>query len=229
MEFANDEDRKISLSPKAAQRVFSDQLKLLIEGFSGAPDTLTNLHEVLVFHKKTYGYQIAPQALGFSDMLSCIKSLPYIEMTTSNGFLYIKCLHDDQAFRQKCYAACRLLMEADQEILALNEFIQLFAEKFNTVLNEQSIETMKHAIEVSFHLHLYILLFVFLYSPIHRTQIQSINDMKYVTITKMMRLLIHIIGLIENRGSMKLQDIRSAMNLTINSCFAFGEFFSHLF
>lgn len=81
MEFSNEEDRKIFLSPKTAQRIFSEQLKSLIESFSGSSDSLMNLHEVLVFHKKQYGYQITPQTLGFDDMLTCIKSLPYVEVS----------------------------------------------------------------------------------------------------------------------------------------------------
>lgn len=81
MEFSNEEDRKIFLSPKAAQRVFSEQLKLLIDSYSGSSENLTNLHEVLIYHKKHYGYQIIPQSLGFDDMLTCINSLPYIEVS----------------------------------------------------------------------------------------------------------------------------------------------------
>lgn len=111
---------------------------------------MTNLHEVLVFHKKAFGYQISPQALGFDDMLSCIKSLPYVELISSNGYLFLKCHHDDQDFRQKCYAACRLLLDTEQQTMPLNEFTELFAEKCNSLLNERIIESMKHAIEVSF-------------------------------------------------------------------------------
>lgn len=66
MEFSNEEDRKIYLSPKAAQRIFSEQLKFLIESYSGSSDNLINLSEVLIYHKKHYGYQIAPQSLGKS-------------------------------------------------------------------------------------------------------------------------------------------------------------------
>lgn len=80
MEFSNDEDRKIFLSPRAAQRIFSEQLESLVESYSGACDTLTNLHEILIYHKKHYGYQIVPQTLGFNDMITCVKSLPYIEV-----------------------------------------------------------------------------------------------------------------------------------------------------
>lgn len=80
MDISNDEDRKIFLSPKVAQRVFSEQLKTLIETFAGTSDTMINLHEVLVFHKKHYGYQILPQSLGYDDILTCIKELPYVEV-----------------------------------------------------------------------------------------------------------------------------------------------------
>lgn len=81
MEFSNDEDRKIFLSPKTAQRIFSEQIKDLVEEYTGASDTVTSLQEILVYHKKKYGYQIMPQTLGFHDMLDCIKSLPYVEVS----------------------------------------------------------------------------------------------------------------------------------------------------
>ena len=80
MELSNEEDRKIFLSPNVAQRIFSEQLKVLIESYTGSSETLTNLHEILVYHKKHYGYQIVPQSLGFHDMLLCIESLPYVEV-----------------------------------------------------------------------------------------------------------------------------------------------------
>lgn len=81
MEFSNEEDRKIFLSPKTAQRIFSEQLKELVQLYTGGTsDMLTNLYEILFYHKKHYGYQILPQSLGFDDMLTCIKVLPYIEV-----------------------------------------------------------------------------------------------------------------------------------------------------
>lgn len=149
MEFSNDEDRKIFLSPKIAQRIFSEQLKMLTETYCGTTENIINLHEVLIFHKKNFGYQIAPQSLGFADMRDCIKSLPYVELITTNGYLYIKCHHDDEAFRQRCYAACRLLMEMNQEVMPFKEFVQQFADKFEQLLSERIVESMKHAIEVS--------------------------------------------------------------------------------
>lgn len=80
MELSNEEDRKIFLSPNIAQRIFSEQLKALIESYTGSSETETNWHEILVYHKKQYGYQILPQSLGFSDMFACIESLPYVEV-----------------------------------------------------------------------------------------------------------------------------------------------------
>lgn len=149
MEFSNDEDRKIFLSPKIAQRVFSEQLKYLTETYCGTSESFINLHEVLVYHKKNYGYQVVPQSLGFDDMLNCIKALPYIELISTNGYLYIKSHHDDQVFRQQSYAACRLLIELNQEVLPFTDFNQQFAEKFNDELSERIVESMKHAIEVN--------------------------------------------------------------------------------
>lgn len=79
MELSNEEDRKIFLSPKVAQRIFSEQLKTITETF--APDDMTiNLHEILVYHKKEFGYQITSQSLGFNDMFDCIRELPFIEV-----------------------------------------------------------------------------------------------------------------------------------------------------
>lgn len=79
MEFSNDEDRKICLSPTTGRRIFSEQLRTLAKAFGGA-DLTISLHEVLVYHKKEYGYQIMPQTLGFEGMLDCVKALPYIEV-----------------------------------------------------------------------------------------------------------------------------------------------------
>lgn len=148
MEFSNDEDRKIYLSPKAALRIFSEQLKNLVETLTDSSESMVNLPELLLFHKKHYGYQMAPQSLGFEDMLECIQALPYIELVPMQGYLYVKCHHDDQVFRQKSYGACRIIMDAEHEMLPLNSFIEKFAARFGEVLPEHAVESMKHAIEV---------------------------------------------------------------------------------
>lgn len=68
---------------------------------------------------------------------------------SSNGLIGIKCHHDDQSFRQKSYAAVRLLLDDKQHMLPLTDFIQLFSNKYNDIIDEHIITTMKHAIEVN--------------------------------------------------------------------------------
>lgn len=56
----------------------------------------------------------------------------------------------------------------------------------------------------------------------YRLQIQFVNDVKCVSITKMMKFIIHVISVIETHGSMKIQDLQHVLNLPINGCFGFG-------
>lgn len=80
MEFSNDEDRKIFLSPKIAQRVFAEQLKDLNKVLTGVSTSLVTLGDILNLHKKQYGYQIQPQVLGFDNLLTAVRNLPFIEV-----------------------------------------------------------------------------------------------------------------------------------------------------
>lgn len=64
------------------------------------------------------------------------------------GLINIKCHHDDQIFRNKCYNAVYLLLEDERDVLPLPDFIQMFAKKYNDIMDEHLIGTMKHAIEV---------------------------------------------------------------------------------
>lgn len=63
-----------------AQRVFSEQLHDIISIMTGNSITPVSLNELFVYHKKQYGYQIVPQALGFDNLDQAILSLPYIEV-----------------------------------------------------------------------------------------------------------------------------------------------------
>lgn len=80
IEATNDEDKRIRLSTKMAQRIFAEQLEDLVREFTGCAQTCMQLDEVLQLHKKKYGYQIQPQTLGFESILDAIKVLPYIEV-----------------------------------------------------------------------------------------------------------------------------------------------------
>lgn len=78
-------------------------------------------------------------------------TLPYKKKVISSNPLHvnIKCHHDDQSFRNKCYAAVRLLLDGDQQERPLSDFIVMFNDKYNENLNERIIKAMKHAIEVT--------------------------------------------------------------------------------
>lgn len=72
------------------------------------------------------------------------------QMINSKGYLYVKCHHDDQGFRQKCYAACRIILESEQQTLSMVDMKKIFLEKFNESLSDGLVESMKHAIEVKY-------------------------------------------------------------------------------
>lgn len=257
MELSNEEDRKIFLSPNIAQRIFSEQLKVLIESYTGSSETVTNWREILVYHKKQYGYQIQPQSLGFHDIFACIESLPYVEVNcvffmcclslfihshiisfsavckqkviSSNGQnVNIKCHHDDQSFRNTCYAAVRLLLDGDHQERPLSDFIVLFNDKFNKTLNERTVKAMKHAIEVScaskwpnFNRLMQVSTLLFTSS----IQIHHVNDIKYVAITKQIRFVLELIEVIDMHGAMKMQDLTGSLKLSFKAFFPFGMFY----
>lgn len=87
-----------------------------------------------------------------------------LQVIHSKGFVYIKCHHEDQDFRQKSYAACHIIFESDHQIMLMSELIQTFSNKFNETLTEQLIETMKHAIEVIIIIHLWLYSTVLIYN-----------------------------------------------------------------
>lgn len=72
------------------------------------------------------------------------------KVVSSNGLhVNIKCHHDDQSFRNKCYAAVRLILDGEYQELLLSDFLAMFNGKYNESLEERTIQAMKHAIEVS--------------------------------------------------------------------------------
>lgn len=76
------------------------------------------------------------------------KEIFFTQLIDANGLDYIKCHHNDQIFRRKSYATVRLLLECGEKVVPLSEFKRLFATKYMEVLDDRSIRTMKHAIEV---------------------------------------------------------------------------------
>lgn len=107
-------------------------------------------------------------------------------------------------------------------MISMTDLISTFLNKFNENLTEQFVESMKHAVEVMDKIDrcyeadtIHLISFFF--------QIQSVNDVKYVTITKMMQFIVHIVNIIQQRGTVKITDLKNILNVSINSCFAFGN------
>lgn len=93
-------------------------------------------------------------------------------------------------------------MECEQQVLSLATFTQMFASEYNYILEDNTIKTMKHALD----LHI-------------------VNDIKYVAISKMMRFIIRLIEHIEgNSGAVYLHDILNSLSLSIKACFPYGKF-----
>lgn len=70
------------------------------------------------------------------------------KVISSNGFINIKCHHEDQVFRNKSYAAVHMLLENEHQIMPLTDLLNMFSDKYNETLSERLVKAMKHAIEV---------------------------------------------------------------------------------
>ena len=149
MEATNDEDRKIFLNPKIAQRIFMEQIQEIIKYATGSSMSMVRLTEILNFHKNKYGYQIQPQSLGLPNMFEAIIALPYIEVFKIEDDYVIICHLEDLVFRSKAYAACACIIEADMDKLPLTKFLNLYMRKVKENLSEKLLFNMKHAIMVS--------------------------------------------------------------------------------
>lgn len=57
----------------------------------------------------------------------------------------------------------------------------------------------------------------------HLIQIQYVNDTKYITATKQIQFVIHMIEIIEMHGTMKMQDLSSSLKLSFKAFFPFGK------
>lgn len=80
------------LSPKVAQRVFSEQLRDVAKALTGGSgssisEKSISLYTLLFCHKKQFGYQILPQSLGLGTLWMAVKQLPFIEVSLESDSL----------------------------------------------------------------------------------------------------------------------------------------------
>lgn len=108
----------------------------------------------LIAYVHYHSLRYVSHACDYSLHVQCEFSIQYclifrFQVITKDGMLLIKCQHDNEHFRQKCYAACRILLDISQQVLTMDSFIEVFSSKFNEMLSERAVESMNHAIEVS--------------------------------------------------------------------------------
>ncbi|XP_037959686.1 meiosis regulator and mRNA stability factor 1 [Teleopsis dalmanni] len=210
MELTSEEDKKITLSPKVAQRVFAEQLEELILSFTHLSNTCIKLNEVLKMHKKKFGYQIQPQTLGVNNIMEAIHLLPYVEVLLKDNVYFIICHNGDQSFRSLCYQACKIIIDTDPKSDKTNATTQksknlclaFLIEKLKPMekdVEENTIKAMKHAIEI--------------YE----------EDATYrVRLTKLFNFIMDIVALLEQRKMMTVYELKSALNCNLTTTFEFG-------
>ncbi|XP_065358412.1 meiosis regulator and mRNA stability factor 1 [Calliphora vicina] len=220
MELTNDEDKKIYLTSKVARRVFAEQVEELIAKTTGSSKKSMKLEDVMKLHKKKYGYQITPQSLGVKDIAKAIEFLPYVEVYQKDESKWIICHNGDTAFRNLSYKASKYLLAYEMEkydqkdsneqqavispeelkkSLTLSDFIKGFNEKFKENTTESTVRAMKHALEIT-----------------------TENNISYVSISAFMKFLMNVIRLLEQRSTMIVHDIKTALDCTITTTFEFG-------
>ncbi|KAH8263710.1 hypothetical protein KR044_012743, partial [Drosophila immigrans] len=209
LEQSNDEDKKILLSPKMARRVFAEQCEDLIRNATGNSTNCMKLDQILTLHKKKYGYQMQPQTLGVKDIASAIELLPYVEVVHKEQATWLVCHSDDMEFRQLCYRASKQLLqretlppakpEAKLEPLTQAQFLADFNAKHKQQLTDSTLSAMRHAIEI-----------------------YAEADQTCVRLTPFMRFLVSLVRLLEQRPSMYLHELKTALDCSLTTTFEFG-------
>ncbi|KAG4078561.1 hypothetical protein HA402_002675 [Bradysia odoriphaga] len=207
IEIFNDEDRKIYLCPKVAQRIFSEQLRDITEQITGNSFTFINVSKVLALHKKKFGYQIKPETLGSSDIWNGIKALPFVELIVQNEENYIICHHDDNNYKFKSHIIVLLLESMTTDLLGkkyvtLSHLINTYYEKYGEEMNDSFIESMNHLIDI-----------------------QIENNAHVVSLSKLAVFLLSIINTLKLAPSMTVGELKTKINLKINltnACFEIG-------
>ncbi|KAH8421208.1 hypothetical protein KR009_000157, partial [Drosophila setifemur] len=222
MEVTTDEEKKIVLCPNVARRVFAQQCGDLIRSMTGDSKNGIKLDQVLTLHKKKYGYQMQPQILGASDMTKALAMLPYVEIQIRDQTPWLICHNEDVEFRLLCYRACMHLIQRApfsptpkvatvglkygcqlspdfSEPLSKTQFLTEFNAKHGVQLTVSALDTMRHAIEI-----------------------YGDGGIECVRLTDFTRFLMSIVGILEQRPTMYLYEIKSALECGLITTFAFG-------
>jgi len=202
MDQNNEENRKIFLSRKVALRIFSEQIQEIIKSMTGRPGTMVKVDDVMEFHKNKYGYQMQGSSLGYDSVIDALKFVPFVELHSHENELWIVSHLENEKFRQRSILACLAVNDLGNKV-PLAKFHSVFSEKFKFSINEKTLHAMKHAVEI-----------------------EMVNGVKMITISNMMRFIMHITSLLDHKKVMNVQELKAALKLNLNTCFNFG--FSNL-
>lgn len=199
MEQSNDEDRKIYLNYQVALRIFAEQVQEIIKHCTGSPKTVVRLSEILNFHKNKFGYQLQPSCFGCSNMYDAMKALPYTEVFESGGEYMVVSHLEDPVFRMQTYAACAILIESQKDRLSVAELSRGYEIRFNTMLTENHIFNMKHALLMEMD-----------------------KGLQTVTLTPLMQFVVRMVQVVKHRTPLNVHDLKLALSVSVGTCFEFG-------
>lgn len=198
MDQNNEENRKIFLSRKVALRIFSEQIHEVIKDMTGLGGMMVKVDDVMEMHKEKYGYQMQGSSLGYESVIDALKFVPFVELGSADNELWIISHFENEKFRQRAMLASLAIVDVGIKV-PLSKFHAVFGEKFKFSVNEKSLHSMKHAVEI-----------------------EMVNGVKMISVTQMMKFFIHVVNVMEQRKKMSVQELKSIMKLNLTTTFNFG-------
>lgn len=198
MDQSNEENRRIYLSRKVALRLFSEQIQDIIKSMAGTTELMIKVDELMEMHKKKYGYQMQGSSLGYDTVIDALKFVPFVELHSYENELWLVSHLDNEKFRQRAMLACIAIVDIGVKV-PLSKFYTVFNEKFKFTIHEKTLHAMKHAVDI-----------------------EMVNGVKMISITPMMKFIMHITNILEQRKIINLQEIKSMLKLNLSTCFNFG-------
>lgn len=198
MDSNNEDNRKIFLSRKVALRIFAEQIHDVIKTLAGKTGVMVKVDDMMENHKNKFGYQMQGSSLGYDSVIDALKYVPFIELNSYDNELWIVSHMENQKFRQRSMLACLTLLDSGNKS-SLAKFNAIFGDKFRFNINEKSLHAMRHAIEID-----------------------MVNGIKTISVTPMMKFLMHAVSVLEQKRKATILELKSIMKLNVNTTFAFG-------
>jgi meiosis arrest female protein 1 len=199
MDQNNEENRKIFLSRKVALRIFSEQLLQVIKRMTSKSGTMVKVDDVMKQHKDTFGYEMQGASLGYETVIDALKFVPFVELSSFDNESWIVSHLDNEKFRQHAMLACLAITDVGTKV-PLAKFHSVFGEKFKFNVSEKALHAMKHAVEI-----------------------EEIYGDKMISVTQMMKFVIHVVNILEQKNTMNIQELKSVMKLNLTATFNFGH------